>query len=569
MQATTRSNARIDNILRQKLMIGDPSDATEVARGLELKFADRAEILQRDRSGQSATAALSPISRLASPVESDLAKAKDDVERDLRGLIAEPQLKDVTPELRGWHGAIMRLIEDGAGGAALALDQRQRDRVFDSRRSLGDYARLARLLGAATPQFNGPYRQLAKSIDQVAALILVLAGEAIADKGATALPAPASDLRARRDAVLAAVRTLNGSAEKIYGTDEWPRGLHAYRALQETLQESGHGDLRSVLNEQHLGRTMDALIDQATGNNAYALRALGATAGVTLGKFERFLELAGQPDPESPPLATLRNALRLFIDSFQSDATARLVVTSRPALLAVGYQGVNFADVGQQRLFQIIHARGQLSLALDCFLGCDCNPGQVKCQVVLDKLLYDADRATDLYLQSRDGEGDGPAEQRAAAFGVLIDLLARDDQRSHVDQAIHELRRVCLGHENGHSVKPKQEALVRILQDLADLLLMKKHEETDITDPEYDNRRQSELCMQRRNEARWIELAASMAPGCVDFGEIGQAIDNLLAAGLQEVGAQDGACPVVVDDIPPDVATSLAGWAYERPSEGN
>ncbi|MGI9506391.1 MAG: hypothetical protein ACR2RE_25390, partial [Geminicoccaceae bacterium] len=427
MQAPTLSNTRIDHILREKLMLGDLS-ASEVAEGLARRFADQAAILTRDRTGQSAAITETSMTpgQIAGISENELAKARDDVERDLMGLIAEPQLKDVTPELRGWQGAILRLIDDGAAAAPFALDQRQRDRVFDVRRSLGDYARLARLLGAATSPFNGPYRQLAKSLDDVAALLLVVAGDAIASKGqggAAPLPAPASDLQARRDAVLSAVRSLVGSTQQSYATDEWPRGLHAFRELNEALQESGHGELRSMLNEQHLSRTMDALIDQASGNNGYALRALGATSGVVLGKFERFLELANQPDPESPPLATLRNALRLFIDSFQSDATSRFLTVSRPALTLSSNDGFIATDLGQLRLLQIIQLRSGLAFLLDCYLGCDCEADRVACQVVFDKLLYDTDRAIDLYLQSQDRLGNGPPEQRAAGFGVLMWLI--------------------------------------------------------------------------------------------------------------------------------------------------
>ena len=588
MQAPTLSKTRIDHILREKLMLGDLS-ANEVADGLARRFADQAAILTRDRTGQSAAVPAMPMqgSQPASMSESELVKARDDVERDLQGLIVEPQLKDVTPELRGWRGAITRLVEDGAAAAPFALDQRQRDRVFDVRRSLGDYARLARLLGAATPQFNGPYRQLAKSLDDATALMLVVAGDAIAIQGqggAAPLPAPASDLQARRDAVLSAVRSLVGSAQQSYGTDEWPRGLHAFRELNEALQESGHGELRAMLNEQYLGRTMDALIDQASGNNAYALRALGATSGVVLSKFERFLELANQPDPESPPLATLRNALRLFIDSFQSDATGRLVTISRPALLAGSQQDVNLLDNGRGRLLRIIQQRSLLALALDCFLGCDCEPGRVKCQVVFDKLLYDTDRAIDLYLQSQDPQGDGPAEQRAAAYGVLMGLLATnlaaesnlpDDDPAL--KTLNKLRDHCFG-SYGEDVYPAKDAYAldpsESLSALSTLLLepVIDHVPVATNAPARRSgparRMRNEICMQRRTEERWFVLAGSMTPGCFNLAGIHDAIDNLLAAGLYVLGSKNMICPDVDDDIPPDVATSLAALAYERPSEG-
>ena len=43
------------------------------------------------------------------------------------------------------------------------------------------------------------------------------------------------------------------------------------------------------------------------------------------------------------------------------------------------------------------------------------------CQILLDKLLYDTDRAIDLYALGSDPDGDGEPEWRAAAYGVLIE----------------------------------------------------------------------------------------------------------------------------------------------------
>ena len=92
----------------------------------------------------------------------------------------------------------------------------------------------------------------------MAGLILVLAGEAIAGSGSGGgrflLAAPASELQARRDAVLLALRNLAGTTQQAYGNDEWPWGLHGFREILlriETQRPSrsprpARGDRRSA-----------------------------------------------------------------------------------------------------------------------------------------------------------------------------------------------------------------------------------------------------------------------------------------------------------------------------------
>lgn len=603
MQPRTNPDAmvQIENLLRQSLLIGDPSDPEEVARGLERRYSEQADILARDRAGLPAAAAplFDQRAVATSPSVGELSQARDDVERDLQALIVEPQLKDLTPELRGWRDAILGIVQDGANAARLALDQRQRDRAIGARRRLGDYARLTRLLGAATPQMNGAYRQLAKSLDESAAMILVIAGEAVAaqGRGGTApLPAPASELQARRDAVLAALRVLTGATQHSYGVSEWPRGLHALRDLYQGLEESGHGDLRAMFDQQHLGRLMDSLIERAAARDASSLRALGATAVVTVAQFELLLELMGLPDPESPPLSTFRNALRLFIDGFKSNRGRRLVTVARPPLVFYGLYGVSALDVAERRLFQIISWRGRLASELDCYLGCGCEPDDIVCQAVLDKLLYDTDRAIDLYLQGDDSDGAGQPEQRAAAFGILMRLLTMaapsataPESESFWDGLIY-LRTRCTA--NKPPFTSLDEIALRLLKGAPDflvqgliqgedapLLLQGLSEEagraswlgdgSNLTGSQRATvkRMRDELCAQRRSEARWIELAQTMTPGCVNLGRLGGVIDDLLAAGLFCLGGNTS-CPELDDRIPPHHETSRAGTAYARHTDG-
>ncbi len=71
------------------------------------------------------------------------------------------------------------------------------------------------------------------------------------------------------------------------------------------------------------------------------------------------------------------------------------------------------------RLMRLMIDRGRLAQLLDCYLQCGCSPTQVKCQVVLDKILYDTDRAIDLYAVGKDDFGD--PERRAAAYSFIIE----------------------------------------------------------------------------------------------------------------------------------------------------
>jgi hypothetical protein len=65
---------------------------------------------------------------------------------------------------------------------------------------------------------------------------------------------------------------------------------------------------------------------------------------------------------------------------------------------------------------------------LDCFLQCDCGITAVKCQVILDKILYDVDRAIDLYALGK--EDFGRPERRVSAYGYVIEAFRPTLSRS-------------------------------------------------------------------------------------------------------------------------------------------
>jgi hypothetical protein len=427
--ASGHQRQALDNLLRRELRVSDPNDPQQIANALLERFKEdpRARGISQEARGLPFLQALpvsAPVAQAATSSDSELQQAKNDVERDLEELLTNSLLKDVTPEIQGWAQGVRAAIREGTMAARFSLDARQRDKAFAIRRQLGDYARVARLVGALTPTLNQTYRKFAQSLDEVAAVILVSMGEALSNVGFNGrflLQAPYSELQVRRDSAIYALRNLVGATQEAYSSNEWPRGLDAYRRLYDVLEKQGQGDLRSLLVEHELARTMDELIQRAAHGRVEGLRALGSTAQLDLERFRRMV-IVGQRvvNPESPPLTAFLEALQLFADAFEGSGGFRLVRIARPPILFYGLYGTNIDDA-DKRLLDLIILRGQLADELDCFLQCGCSPENVRCQIVLDKILYDLDRAIDLYALGT--EDFGAPERRAAAFSFVIEAF--------------------------------------------------------------------------------------------------------------------------------------------------
>lgn len=422
----------LDNLIRRELKVGDPNDSAQIASALleRYKGDPRARAISQEAQGlpflqtvpSSPTVVQAPTSSSA-----EWEQATSDTNRDLAELTTNPLLKDVTPELQGWAQAIRSALAEGANAARFALDPRQRDKAFAIRRQLGDYARMARLVGALSgPAVSANYRAFAQSLDEAASVLLVMMGEALANIGFAGgkylLQAPYSELQVRRDAAVYALRNLVGATQEAYGPNDWPRGLDAYRRLFDSLEAQGQGDLRSLLVETELTRTMDELIQRAAHGTVDGLRALGSTAQLDLERFRR-LVLIGQRSvsPEAPPLTAFLEALALFADAFQPSGGFRLLRVARPPVLFYGLYGTTTLEDADQRLLQLIIGRGKLAQLLDCLMQCNCGPATVVCQVILDKILCDIDRAIDLYAVGKDDFGE--PERRAAAYSYVIEAF--------------------------------------------------------------------------------------------------------------------------------------------------
>jgi len=421
----TNDRVAFDNLLRRELKVADPSDAAQVADALLKRYKDdpRAQAIGLEAQGLpflgAAPAATMPVQVMPTASAGEWAQATSDVERDLRELTTSSLLKDFLPELTGWTQAIRALLAEVEGASRVALDPRQRDKTLALRRQLSDYARLARLVGALSPNAQDEYRQLACSLDEAAAVSLVRIGEALADVGFSGnylLPTPFSELQTRRDAVIYALRVLIGATQQAYGPNDWPRGLNAYRKLFEALDAQGQGDLRSLLVEGELSRIMDDVIQRAGDGTADGLRAAGATAEVDLMRFRR-LYLLGRNliQPESPPLTAFLESLQLFADAFKPSGGSRLLRIARPPILFYGIYATQSVQRADQRLLALVTLRTRLAESLDVFAecGCDC-----LVQEALDLCLHSLDRAVDLYVAGRDELG--VAETRASAFVYVL-----------------------------------------------------------------------------------------------------------------------------------------------------
>jgi hypothetical protein len=552
----------VDNIIRRRLRVGDPSSPREVADGLRRLFAADSRSLDLEAKGLPllpATMGPPPaVAAEANPSGTELDQASSDIERDLKALTTDSQLKDIEPELQGWSQAIRGIMADGIAAARTALDPRARDRAMGARRQLGDYARLARFMGALSCIQNQEYRRLAQSLDEVSALILVLIGESLArigfGGGRFLLQAPASELQARRDAVIMALRNLNGSTQDAYGPSDWPYGLDGLRKVLRLLDDSGHSDLRALFDENSIGRLMDDLLDRAATVNAWGLRALGATAAVSVQRLNRLVQLVdNRVTPGSPPLVTFLDAVRLFVDGFEAGSSGyRLLFIARPPAVFYGLYGIGGPDDPTRRLIALVEQRGRLAELLDCYMTSGCCEGAAFCQVILDKILYDTDRAIDLYALGADSRGDGEPEWRAAAYGLLINAFLSPTMGTPLQQQLTVLN--CLS----SSCLPSLGSLGNTLRAIRDAVLSGN---LPIGSPPgadsvpRRNAMQNELCLQRRMDQQWGSLLGTMAPACVGGNRVLTLISLLLDNALALAGS--AACPAEGLPVPPTLEESV------------
>ena len=440
-QPRSNTTIAVDNLLRKVLRVSDPRDPDQIANALLSRYPDEADKDLREREGYAYSSDndyTPPAAPNTGASSAELAQAQDDLDRDIQTLSTASQLKDIRVEMEGWGRAIRRIGTNGIAAARLALDSANVDRAMAARRSLAEYARLARYVGTLTEGSSLIFRSFAQSCDVYGALTLVAIGEGYAASGITRstsmIRVAASELQARRNAVIMALRALTGSIESSLAPDAWPRGLEAYRQLVSDLENGGQADLRELLDEGVLSQAMDDLVDLATGANVNGLRVLSTTSTLLVHRFQRLIQFGSSVRvgileditdrrPESPPLVTFMSALQLFVDAFTSQGGSRLLYLARPPIVVYGLYGATSGDQGAIVLNTIAGNRGTVLERADCACSCSCESNAVRRQVLIDFLQHLVDRSIDLYALGTATNGMGTPEQRAAAYGRVIQFV--------------------------------------------------------------------------------------------------------------------------------------------------
>jgi hypothetical protein len=510
----------LDNLLRRELKVGNPDDPKQIAEALLNRYKDNPKAIAINREAQGVPFLLAPATPMTAPLaatssDAEFQQAMDDVERDLHELTSSAILKDITIELQGWASAIRSAIKEGVNAARMALDTRQRDKAFGIRRTLGDYARMSRLVSTLTPSMTVNYRKLAQSLDEVASVLLVMMGEALSNLGFSGrmiLQVPYSDLQQRRDAVIYALRNFVGSTQFAYGQNDWPRGLNDYTDLLDYLDRQGQGDLRALLSEMELTRIMDLLIQRAEQGTVSGLRALGATAQLDIERLRRMVIVGSNAlNGISPPFSAFLVALNLFINSFNSAGGFRLLRIARPAILTYGLYGMSGLGNADQRLLRLLIERNLLANKLDCLAQCGCDRPTVLYQIVLDKILYDVDRAIDLYAVGISEFGE--PENRAVAYALVVQAFLLtpigappNTGRNFLDITFPDLRIT--------------ETLDQIIEQLNPIIGQLNPIRFNASVDFMRTSAHQELCIQQNQEERWQNLVQTLAPDCVPYDSI-------------------------------------------------
>ncbi len=427
----------LDNMLRNQLRVSNPRDAKQIAEGLLAYYQDlpQAAGMKQEAMGlpflQQPTVAPPP-PRQPSSSDAEFNIANGDVEKALADLASNPLTNDITPEMQGWADSIRTAIAQGKAAAQMGLDPTQRDKVIAMRRQLGEYARMARFVGSLSPGMTQNFRRLGRGLDEVSAVLLVMLGESLASVGFSTgyylLQVPLQELQQRRDAVIYALRNFVGGSQQAYGPDDWPRGIDAYRRLYNWLEQQGQGDLRSLLLENEIARTMDTLIARAQNGTSDGLRALGVTAQIDVERFRRMAIVApgamadefGHSD-RSPPLEAYLQALDLFSQTFKPAGGLRLLRIARPPILLYGLYNISQIE-DDTALFDIVAVRGALAIIFDGLFPSNAARG-VQPQVLLDMLLTTLDRGIDLLALGSGAKEGGATDWRAIAFWGVVRVV--------------------------------------------------------------------------------------------------------------------------------------------------
>jgi hypothetical protein len=225
-------------------------------------------------------------------------------------------------------------------------------------------------------------------------------------------------------------------------------------------------------------------------------------------------------------------------------------------------------------LLALTTIRGQLADQADCLGDCTCGGSAAALQAAVDLAIYATDRAIDLYAL---GKNDfGKAECRASAYAYLLlaisaHLFSLRPAAPAVNRTLDGLIRtldgisLALAPPGAFTTPPGQSAAppwkisgetfcVGTIGGVPALVI-----------------REQELALQQRLEARWSEVAGSLAPSCPDRDDVlGNAgiVSRLIETALK-VNNPAFAPALQTITVPPDLETLLDGLINDVTSDGN
>ncbi|MFL5343849.1 MAG: hypothetical protein ACJ8AT_03610 [Hyalangium sp.] len=445
MQLAATAKTKFEEFLRQKSGLADVGNPEQWVQVLSKLYPDMAARLTDESRGLSIRpsaepepVALGPVGSTESPGFQRYQQARQALEADLNCVVELASNRDYKAPLVGWRDAILAELGEGVGAASLAADATQRDRTFYSVRKLGDYARVARMVGLLNPAVDAEFRRLAATLDESSIVLRVLAGEALFragfDEGGTVFQVTLEDLRQRREAVITSLaRLISGSPEDA---DDWGDGSASYGALYTALGNLGHSDLRAIIRPDAMSRLLTVLLDTVPQQQQELVREITSTVPLELVHLRRLYAVAvlvlegqgGASQSASAPLSAFVQALKLFIEAFAKPGTgSRLLNIALPSPLA-SVELARVDDQGSDVVQELFRQRSKLAAQLDALHAIpDFDPITWPLAVKLDRVLYDVDRAIDLYLMGGGTTLDGVEERRAAIYGSIFETWLLSD----------------------------------------------------------------------------------------------------------------------------------------------
>jgi hypothetical protein len=319
----------LDELIRRKLKVGNPSSVDEMLRALQARYPQKDAAITAEGMGLPPTAALALVpaanTTMAQQPKSFATVEYDSVlsqlQTDFNTVINSADNRDYNVELAGWQTAALREYGDGAAAARLAQDPGQRERAFLAVRRLNEYAFAVRAYGTTTGESFWDFRRLGTSLDNAADNLRILIGETLYDVGLAMngylLQVPLSDFRARGQGLGDALDGWLTGDQEIF--DDWGERLTSYQQFFDQLDP----DLRVYARPDGLRGAVDTLVNAVangmSSSSAEALRQLAITVPPEVERLRRVFQIAGNvlnTGAASSSLSIFTRSLGLFIEAF-------------------------------------------------------------------------------------------------------------------------------------------------------------------------------------------------------------------------------------------------------------